>query len=152
MDATGSMGSYIASATKNIEAICEHVGQPLNRCILETNADKRALKIIHSEKLSGRDALRLGLLAYRDHPPQDHTYIVKNCKYGSPFGPNLPDQSNILSSSTVGFTTKVAEMKENLKSLYASGGGDGPEAVTAALKAATELVSPIYPPFPFFGE
>lgn len=25
MDATGSMGSYIASATKNIEAICEHV-------------------------------------------------------------------------------------------------------------------------------
>ncbi|PWN92064.1 hypothetical protein FA10DRAFT_259323 [Acaromyces ingoldii] len=101
MDATGSMGSYIASATKNIEAICEH----------------RALKIIHSEKLSGRDALRLGLLAYRDHPPQDHTYIVKN----------------------FGFTTKVAEMKENLKSLYASGGGDGPEAVTAALKAATEL-------------
>lgn len=46
---------------------------------------------------------------------------------------------------TVGFTTKVSEMKDNLKSLYASGGGDGPEAVTAALKAATEMVSWVAP-------
>lgn len=30
-------------------------------------------------------------------------------------------------------------MKEQLKSLYASGGGDGPEAVTAGIKAALEL-------------
>lgn len=30
-------------------------------------------------------------------------------------------------------------MKEQLKSLYASGGGDGPEAVTAGIKAAMEL-------------
>lgn len=101
MDATGSMGSYIASATKNIEAICEHVGHPLSRCILETNANKRALKIIHSEKLSGRDALRLGLLAYRDHPPQDHTYIVKNCKYGPLFGPSYPKNLKMCSPSRI---------------------------------------------------
>lgn len=30
-------------------------------------------------------------------------------------------------------------MKEQLKSLYASGGGDGPEGVTAGIKAAMEL-------------
>ncbi|UZJ57284.1 hypothetical protein CBS101457_006604 [Exobasidium rhododendri] len=97
MDATGSMGSYIASATKNIETICDN--------------------IIRSEQLSGPGALRVGLLAYRDHPPQDHTYIVKN----------------------FGFTPEVSEMKANLKTLYASGGGDGPEAVTAALHAVTEM-------------
>lgn len=34
-------------------------------------------------------------------------------------------------------------MKTNLKTLYASGGGDGPEAVTAALHALTEMVSTI---------
>jgi hypothetical protein len=32
-------------------------------------------------------------------------------------------------------------MKSFLKTLYASGGGDGPEAVTAALVAVTEMVS-----------
>lgn len=41
----------------------------------------------------------------------------------------------------VGFTPEVSEMKSNLKTLYASGGGDGPEAVTAALFAVTEMVS-----------
>ncbi|KIS71189.1 uncharacterized protein UMAG_11280 [Mycosarcoma maydis] len=97
MDATGSMGSYINSATKNIETICEN--------------------IIHSEQLSGPGALRIGLIAYRDHPPQDHTYIVKN----------------------FGFHNKVEKVKEALKTLYASGGGDGPEAVTAAMKAALDL-------------
>ncbi|PWN50387.1 vWA-like protein [Violaceomyces palustris] len=96
MDATGSMGSYINSATKNIETICEN--------------------IIQSEQL-GPGALRIGLIAYRDHPPQDHTYVVKN----------------------FGFSTEVETVKTNLKSLYASGGGDGPEAVTAAMKAALEL-------------
>ncbi|KAJ1034302.1 hypothetical protein NDA18_001164 [Ustilago nuda] len=97
MDATGSMGSYINSATKNIETICEN--------------------IIHSEQLSGPGALRIGLIAYRDHPPQDHTYIVKN----------------------FGFHNKVENVKGALKTLYASGGGDGPEAVTAAMKAALDL-------------
>lgn len=62
-------------------------------------------------------ALRLGLIAYRDHPPQDHVYIVRN----------------------FGFATDVHEMKTNLNSLFAAGGGDGPEAATAALNAAAEL-------------
>lgn len=37
------------------------------------------------------------------------------------------------------FTSDVTKVKENLKTLYASGGGDGPEAVTAAMKATLEL-------------
>lgn len=84
MDATGSMGSYISSATKNIETICDNVrtikkaeheiiGEILTLC-------QSLLQIIRSEQLAGPGALRVGLLAYRDHPPQDHTYIVKNCE------------------------------------------------------------------------
>lgn len=33
----------------------------------------------------------------------------------------------------------MSEIKANLKTLYASGGGDGPEAVTAAMYALTEM-------------
>ncbi|KAI3628541.1 PRP43 [Malassezia furfur] len=47
-------------------------------------------------------------------------------------------QSELLAHE-VGFTTSVYEMKENLNSLFAAGGGDGPEAATAALKAACDL-------------
>ncbi|PKI84552.1 hypothetical protein MVES_001747 [Malassezia vespertilionis] len=97
IDATGSMGSYINSATRNIETICDN--------------------IVHSELLSRTGALRVGLISYRDHPPQDHVYIVRN----------------------FGFTDSVLDMKENLNSLFAAGGGDGPEAATAALKAVTVL-------------
>jgi len=97
MDATGSMGSYITSATKNIETICD--------------------EIIRSEELSAPNALRIGLIAYRDHPPQDHTYVTKN----------------------FGFSSNIEKVKKVLKSLYATGGGDGPEAVTAAMKAALDL-------------
>ncbi|GAA5906923.1 hypothetical protein JCM8208_003711 [Rhodotorula glutinis] len=97
LDCTGSMGSYIASATKNIELICEN--------------------IVHSGSLPNADCLRIGLVAYRDYPPQDNSYITKS----------FP------------FTSSVPTMKEQLKSLYASGGGDGPEGVTAGIKAAMEL-------------
>lgn len=97
IDCTGSMGSYIASATKNIEVIV-------------TN-------ILQSEKLSSPESLRIGLVSYRDHPPQDNSYITKNFD----------------------FTSDVSKMKESLKTLYASGGGDGPEAVTAAMRASLDL-------------
>jgi hypothetical protein len=46
MDCTGSMGSYIASATSNIRSIVE--------------------EIVISEKSD----VRLALVEYRDHPPQ----------------------------------------------------------------------------------
>ncbi|KAI0763608.1 hypothetical protein BD413DRAFT_606588 [Trametes elegans] len=96
-DCTGSQGSYIASATKNIEEICNH--------------------IYESGKLQTREDLRIGLIAYRDHPPQDHTYVTKN----------------------FGFSSDVSQVHRDLSSLYASGGGDGPEAVTAALAEALQM-------------
>lgn len=37
------------------------------------------------------------------------------------------------------FTSDVSEVKQFLKSLYASGGGDGPEAVTAGMAEALNL-------------
>lgn len=96
-DCTGSQGSYISSATKNIEEICA--------------------SIFESGRLSAPEDLRIGLVAFRDHPPQDHTYIVKN----------------------FGFSSDISQVHKSLSSLYASGGGDGPEAVTAALVEALSM-------------
>lgn len=90
-DCTGSQGSYISSATKNIEKICA--------------------TIFESGKLNAQEDLRIGLVAFRDHPPQDHTYVTKN----------------------FGFSSDISRVQNNLSTLYASGGGDGPEAVTAAM-------------------
>lgn len=96
-DATGSQGSYINHSTEHIQRICSD--------------------IISHGGLSHPEDLRVGLIAFRDHPPQDHTYITKN----------------------FGFTSDINQVHENLKTLYASGGGDGPEAVTAALWDALNL-------------
>jgi hypothetical protein len=96
-DCTGSQGSYISSATRNIEQICAH--------------------IFESGKLQSRDDLRVGLIAFRDHPPQDHTYVVKN----------------------FGFSSDISKVQKDLSGLYASGGGDGPEAITAALAETLRL-------------
>ncbi|KAH9941075.1 hypothetical protein B0H21DRAFT_753480 [Amylocystis lapponica] len=96
-DCTGSQGSYISSATKNIEEICNH--------------------IYESGKLQAREDLRIGLVAYRDHPPQDHTYVTRN----------------------FGFSSDISKVHKDLSSLYASGGGDGPEAVTAGLAEAVNM-------------
>jgi hypothetical protein len=96
-DCTGSQGSYISSATRNIEAICDH--------------------IFTSGKLQSREDLRIGLVAFRDHPPQDHTYVTKN----------------------FGFSSDPAKVHKDLAGLYASGGGDGPEAVTAGMAEALSM-------------
>ncbi|KIY71676.1 hypothetical protein CYLTODRAFT_418578 [Cylindrobasidium torrendii FP15055 ss-10] len=96
-DCTGSQGSYITSATKNIREICAH--------------------IYESGRLQEQGDLRVGLVAFRDHPPQDHTYVTRN----------------------FGFTSDVGKVHEQLSGLYASGGGDGPEAVTAALVDALNM-------------
>ncbi len=92
MDCTGSMGSYISAAKNNIETICARLTQ-----------------------VEGYD-LRFGLIAYRDHPPQDSSFVTK----------------------TFPFTASLATMKQQLGLLSASGGGDGPEAVAAALNATLE--------------
>jgi hypothetical protein len=95
-DTTGSQGPYIQSAVKAIRNICD--------------------KISSNAQLS-KEQLRFGLIAFRDHPPQDLTYVTKS----------------------FGFTSDVQVMRKNLSSLLAVGGGDGPEAQTAALAEALQM-------------
>ncbi|KAF9474652.1 hypothetical protein BDN70DRAFT_884582 [Pholiota conissans] len=95
-DTTGSQGSYIEAACKAIRDICD--------------------KISAAGQLD-KALMRFGLVAFRDHPPQDRTYVTKN----------------------FGFTNDIEHMQKNLSSLKAEGGGDGPEAQTAALAAALNM-------------
>lgn len=92
-DCTGSMGHYIRSAQQNIRDIVETI------------------------KSSHGATVRFGLISYRDHPPQDHTYVTQ----------------------VHPFTEDVQEMACQVSTMSAAGGGDGPEAVTAALADALEL-------------
>lgn len=92
-DSTGSMGQYIYAAQKNICSIVE--------------------KVAGSEQAD----VRFALVAYRDHPPQDSSFVTR----------------------VFPFTADVAVMKRNVDTMSASGGGDGPEAVTAALHDGMHL-------------
>jgi len=92
-DCTGSMGQYIKAAQDNIQSIVAKISQK------------------HGAKV------QFGLICYRDHPPQDRTYITQ-CHP---------------------FTTDLAQMSQYVDSMKASGGGDGPEAVTAGLYDALHL-------------
>ncbi|CAF2529021.1 unnamed protein product [Rotaria sp. Silwood2] len=93
MDCTASMGSYIDSARSNIRSIVE--------------------EIVASEKSD----IRLALIEYRDHPPQDTTFVTR-----------VHD-----------FTAKRNKMKRWLEHCQAQGGGDAPEAVADALHDALKL-------------
>merc|ERR1719353_1034911 len=92
-DATGSMGSYIRAAQ-------QHICHIVTRVATSEQAD-----------------VRFALVSYRDHPPQDSTYVTK----------------------VFPFTADVGAMQRNVETMSASGGGDGPEAVTAALHDALHL-------------
>ncbi|UJR16645.1 hypothetical protein I4U23_003545 [Adineta vaga] len=93
MDCTGSMSSYIESARNNIRSIVED--------------------IVRSEKSD----IRLALVEYRDHPPQDTTFVTR----------------------VHNFTNDVNEMKNWLEQCQADGGGDEPEAVADALRDVLDL-------------
>ncbi|KAH8107493.1 hypothetical protein DFH11DRAFT_1181496 [Phellopilus nigrolimitatus] len=96
-DTTGSQGPYIVGARNSILEIC-HLLQA-------------------SGKLRKDKGLRVGLLAYRDYPPEDQTYITKPYE----------------------FTHDLDIMKRNLGELTAEGGGDDPEALSAALECALNM-------------
>lgn len=93
MDTTGSMGAYIQSAKNNIEAIVNEIIQ------------------------TSQSRVRLALIEYRDHQPQDQTFVTK-----------VHD-----------FTESVEEMKYWLEQAQAQGGGDFPEAVADGLYNVTKL-------------
>eukprot|EP01060_Flectonema_neradi_P034210 TRINITY_DN5939_c9_g1_i1.p1 TRINITY_DN5939_c9_g1~~TRINITY_DN5939_c9_g1_i1.p1 ORF type:complete len:349 (+),score=85.00 TRINITY_DN5939_c9_g1_i1:51-1097(+) len=92
MDCTASMGSYIGSATESIQNIVNVVAS-------------------HQET-----DVRFGYVAYRDHPPQDSSFVTQ-CH---------------------DFMKTPAQMKGAIATFGAEGGGDGPEAVTAALNEAMQ--------------
>ena len=93
MDCTSSMGSYIDSAKANIRRIVE--------------------EIVASEKSD----IRLALVEYRDHPPEDSSFVTR----------------------THDFTGSAKTMKGWLDRCSAEGGGDEPEAVADALHDVLKL-------------
>lgn len=82
------MSAYLRSAQDNIIKISTDINDRAKNC-----------------------SIRFALIKYRDHPPQDSTFITE----------------------VFPFTDKIARMKKNVDTMAASGGGDGPEAVSAAL-------------------
>jgi len=58
-----------------------------------------------------------GLVCYRDHPPQDTTYATK----------------------VFPLTPSIKDMQNNINTMTAHGGGDGPESVACALDEALKL-------------
>jgi Mg-chelatase subunit ChlD len=94
VDNTGSMGPYINTVkTKILEII----------------------RTIKKEELCHR--LRVGLVSYRDHPPEETTYVTQKYEFS-------PDTSKI---------------ESYVKQMEASGGGDGPEAVSTALQVMNKM-------------
>jgi hypothetical protein len=92
-DATGSQQPYIDTARNGITQICN--------------------TLLSGGKFAPQD-LRFGLVAFRDHPPEDQSFIIQEYP----------------------FTSDVGSFTSNLGSLRATGGGDGPESQSDALSAA----------------
>ena len=92
-DCTGSMGAHLQQAQVNVKAI--------------------ARQIIQAESAS----VRMALVAYRDHPPQDCTFETE----------------------VLDFTPSIDEMEARLMTYSAQGGGDGPECVADALYQVSQL-------------
>lgn len=93
MDCTGSMDPYIDEARENIVNIVDEVVKTENCTV------------------------RLALVEYRDHPPEDETFITQKHD----------------------FTNSVETMKSWLEECEADGGGDTPEAIADALNDVLHL-------------
>jgi Ca-activated chloride channel family protein len=88
IDETGSMGRYIAQVQAHL------------------------LKLIETVRKSPLCShLRLGLVTFRDHPPQDNSFVTR----------------------VVPLTETVDDIAQGVKRMVADGGGDAPEAVTDGL-------------------
>ena len=92
VDCTGSMGPHIKQAQKHVRSIAETVA-------------RTAFNV------------KLALVEYRDHPPEDSSFITR-----------VHD-----------FTSSLTDMKAWVDQMRASGGGDEPESVACALDMATKL-------------
>jgi len=88
IDITGSMEAYIEGAKASINGIIDQM--------------KRSLERLNASE----DTLKFAVVGYRDHPPQEETFVTKVCDF-----------------------TSGAEATLFLNDLTASGGGDHAEAV-----------------------
>jgi hypothetical protein len=88
------MSAYLKSAQDNIYKISQEINTRAQNC-----------------------AVRFALVKYRDHPPQDSSFVTE----------------------VFPFTDSIEVMKGNIDTMRAQGGGDGPEAVSAALHEVNEL-------------
>ena len=95
LDTTSSMGSYIQAAKTSINLIYD--------------------SIVKAEMCH----LRIALVNYRDHPPQDTTCLTK----------------------CIDFTDDISLLKKSLDSTNAHGGGDLPEAVCCGMEQALNGVT-----------
>jgi Ca-activated chloride channel family protein len=94
VDATGSMGAYIEQVKLRLLELVEALKKsPLLR------------------------SLRLGLVEYRDHPPQDTTFVTRVTE----------------------LTEDIASVEAAARRMQANGGGDGPEAVEDGLFRVVRL-------------
>lgn len=84
MDSTGSMSSYITAARQELSAFAQKVAA-------------------HTMK----PKMAYGLVLYRDHPPQDSTFVTR----------------------AFGLSEQLEPTQRALNAATAEGGGDGPEAV-----------------------
>ncbi len=94
VDNTGSMGPYI---------------QAVKQKILEI------VRTIKKEELCHR--LRVGYVSYRDHPPEETTFVTKKTE----------------------LTPNIESIENGIRSMDAYGGGDGPEAVCDGLHVANRM-------------
>jgi hypothetical protein len=96
LDATGSMQKYIDQVRDSIQQICD--------------------SLVATGKWWRRN-LRFGIITFRDHPPQENTYVTR----------------------VYPFDSDVEAVKSNLAKIVAAGGGDGPEAQSDTLAGALSV-------------
>lgn len=92
------MGSYIHAAQVCFFNSYYSSFFLINLCLIQTSIRSIVKDISELEKCS----VRFGLVCYRDHPPQDNTYVVK----------------------TFNFTDDMNEMQKNVNTMQADGGYD----------------------------
>lgn len=90
IDTTGSMSSFIQAAKQHLLKMLSTLGA-----------------------INGLD-WQIGLVEYRDHPPQDNSFVKR----------------------TYPLTSDLKKMEKAINGLAATGGGDGPEAVYDGVQAA----------------
>lgn len=95
IDTTSSMGSFISEVKTRLQEFAKEIS-----------------------KAEIGPRLAYGVVAYRDHPPEDMTYVTR----------------------VIPLSTSVAQTQQEVGKLKAEGGGDGPEAVLDGLNDALNKI------------